>query len=276
MNGLELAIAAAMMGAVQGITEFLPISSTAHLTVLPRLLGWSHPLLNSLSFDVTLHLGTLAALLAVQGGEWNGLVRALAEPGSPRGRFAYGLILATIPALLAGALLGHAVETLLRGTMSVALWLALGGILLAAADRFAGRENSGKKRLAGSLSLRDALLVGCAQTLALLPGFSRSGATITAGLLLGLSRREAARYSFLLSAPVIAAACVWEARRLTAIPTANLVPLAVGALCAALTGAAAIRWLLSAVPRLGYVPFAVYRVILAVALAVAALKGLIS
>jgi len=276
MNGLELAIAASVMGAVQGLTEFLPISSTAHLTVLPRLLGWSHPLLNSLSFDVTLHLGTLVALLAVQGSEWKGFVRALGKPGSPHGRFAYGMILATMPALLTGALLGHAVETRLRGTMSVALWLALGGVLLAAADRRTGSSGNGGRRTAGSLSLKEALLVGCAQTLALLPGFSRSGATITAGLLLGLSRREAARYSFLLSAPVIAAAGIWEARRLTAVPVADLAPLAVGAVCAGLAGAAAIRWLLSTIPRLGYAPFAVYRVILAVALAVAVLKGLIS
>jgi len=270
-----LAIAASVMGAVQGLTEFLPVSSTAHLTVLPRLMGWDHPLLNSLSFNVILHLGTLIALLAVQGREWIDLVRALAEPGSPRGRFVYGLALATLPALLAGASLSHAIEARMRGTLSVAVWLALGAVLLAAADLRAGRDGR-RGRAAGSLSLREALLAGCAQTLALLPGFSRSGITITAGLLLGLSRREAARYSFLLSAPVIAAACIWDARKLTMVPAADLLPLAAGAACAGLAGAAAIRWLLSAVPRLGYTPFAVYRVLLAAGLSFAALKGLIS
>jgi undecaprenyl-diphosphatase len=261
-------LAAAALGTIQGATEFLPVSSTAHLILIPRLLGWSHPLLNSLTFDVMLHFGTLAALLAVFGGEWFKLARALAAPRSETGRFAWGLAIATAPALVCGALFESAVAARLRGTLSVACWLTGGAAVLLWAER-----RHPRCRAAESLSLKEAAFVGCAQVLALLPGFSRSGATISACLLLGVGRREAARYSFLLSAPVVAAGFLWSARRLATHPAPELAAAVAGAFAAALTGVLAIRWLLRAVPRIGYAPFAVYRFLLAAALVFGALLG---
>lgn len=261
MTSLDLFLAAIVLGAVQGLTEFLPVSSTAHLAIAPRLLGWSHPLLNSLAFDVALHLGTLAAVLAVFGREWLEIARALAAAPRRRGSLGLGLVLATLPALAAGALFEEAVSSHLRGSLPVATWLAAGAAALWLADRATG------KGAAEGLSLARACLIGCAQALALLPGLSRSGATIAAGRIAGLSRREAVRYSFLLSAPVIAAACAWEARHLTSLPVKELPAVAAGVLVSGIAGAAAIRWLLRVVPRLGFTPFVIYRLLLAALIA---------
>lgn len=259
---MDLLVPAMLLGAVQGLTEFLPVSSTAHLAILPQLAGWNHPLLNSQAFDVALHLGTLGALLWVYGGTWAGILADLARPASAAGRFGWGLVLATLPALAAGALLEHAVDRHLRGPLSVSLWMALGALALHAADR---RTRGARKGT--SLSLRDALVIGLAQAVAILPGFSRSGATMTAGLLLGLSRAEAARYSFLLSAPVISAACVWEARHFTALAPGETGPVVAGIAVAAATGAVAIRWLLGAIARMSFRPFVLYRLVLAAGIA---------
>ncbi|MEK7764740.1 MAG: undecaprenyl-diphosphate phosphatase [bacterium] len=258
-----LVIPALLLGAVQGVTEFLPVSSTAHLIVVPAMTGWSDPLLNSLAFDVALHIGTLAALLAAFGSEWTPLLAALRRPNTTEGRFAWGIGLATLPALAAGKLFEHAVEGALRGPVSVACWLGLGGAALLWADK--RRRGT---RPAKTLTLREAALIGGAQALALLPGISRSGATITAGLLLGLSRREAARYSFLLSAPVIAAACAWKLRHFPALAPAERLPLLAGIVAAGVLGAIAIRLLLRLIARASYAPFAVYRFALAAILAV--------
>ena len=259
MSLTALLLTAAFLGAVQGVTEFLPVSSTAHLIILPQLLGWSHPLLNNLTFNVMLHLGTLVALLIVFRGEWRRLGGAFAAPRSSEGRLAWGLAAATAPALLCGWLFKSAVSTHLRNPLSVACWLAVGAVALWWADR--RRQGD---RTAQSLSLMHAMLIGCAQALALLPGFSRSGATITAGLLLGLSRQEAARYSFLLSAPIIAAACLYEALSgLPDLPPSQWAPVAAGVLVSGLVGAVCIRWFLRAVPWLGFAPFISYRLFLA-------------
>lgn len=251
-----------MLGAVQGATEFLPVSSTAHLIVVPALLRWTDPFLNSLTFDVALHLGTLVALLAAFGGTWLRLALALRTPRSADGRLAWGLVVGTLPAVAAGATLEHAVERAMRGPLPVACWMAAGGALLWWAD---ARSRGG--RAAASVGPREAFLIGCAQALAILPGFSRSGATITAALLLGLSRVEAARYSFLLSGPVILAACVWQLRHAAAIPAGELAPLTAGIVLAGAVGALAIRGLLALLRRARYGPFAAYRLALAAVLA---------
>jgi len=259
----QLTVPAIILGAVQGLTEFLPVSSTAHLTVIPRLLGWDSPLLNSLAFDVALHGGTLAALLIITGKDWLRLAPSLAKPRSAPGKFAWGLLLATIPAGLAGLTLEKAANSTLRGTFFVSLFLAIGAILLWIADsRYRNRgmaEKTGPGR---------ALLIGGAQALAILPGLSRSGITITAGMALGLSRREAARYSFLLSTPLLAVATAWEFRHFPPVATGDLAPILAGMATAGLTGVLALRWLLGLANRTGYRPFAIYRLILAASLVI--------
>lgn len=250
-------VPAILLGTVQGVSEFLPISSTAHLVVIPGFLGWSHPLMNSLAFDVALHAGTLIALLVVFGPTWIKVAACLPAPRSKEGAFAWGLVIATLPAAACGFAFEGFISGLLRAPLWVAVWLSLGALLLLAADR---RQGS---RAAKEIGIRDAFLIGCAQALALLPGLSRSGITITAGLFLGLSRAEAARYSFLLSVPITAAACAWQARHFAALSAGELFPVAAGIAAAAFAGAAAIKWLLAAMARISYLPFAVYRFALA-------------
>jgi undecaprenyl-diphosphatase len=260
---MELLLPAILLGAVQGFTEFLPVSSTAHLKLIPQLLGWNQPLLNSQAFDVAMHAGTLVALLWVYGRTWVGITFDLAKPGTAAGRFGWGLVAATIPVLVAGLLLEHAVERNLGTPLWMAGWIVTGAVLLAIADRRKGTGHS-----ATSLTMRDALLIGLGQAVAVLPGFSRSGATITAGLLLGLGRAEAARYSFLLSVPAVTAACVWEARHLTRLSSDEWMAVLAGIVTAGVTGGIAIRWLLAAVSRMSYRPFVVYRLVLAAGIAV--------
>ena len=258
-----LIVPAIILGAVQGLTEFLPVSSTAHLTVIPRLLGWDTPLLNSLAFDVALHGGTLLALLLILGKDWIRLAPSLLKPRSAPGKFAWGLLLATIPAGLAGLIFEKSVSGALRGTIFVSLFLAIGAILLWWADsKRPGRTTAEKT------GLGRALLIGTAQALAILPGLSRSGITITAALALGLSKKEAARYSFMLSTPLLAVATAWEMRHLPSIAAGDLAPVLTGMAAAVISGMLALRWLLGLANRIGYRPFAIYRLILAASLVI--------
>lgn len=203
---------AIVLGLVQGLTEFLPVSSSGHLVLVPRMLDWQpHPL----SFDVALHAGTMLALLLYFGRDIGRLARhGVADAlrhrhrtgrWSPYGRLALLIALGSVPAVLVGGLLGDWIETNVRDAWSVAALLVLFGLVMLAAERWA-EAASGLERL----DARRALLVGCAQALALAPGVSRSGATISAGMFAGLSRATAARFSFLLAAPVVAAATVKE------------------------------------------------------------------
>ncbi len=253
-------INAMILGAVQGATEFLPVSSTAHLVVLPKMLGWSEPLMHSIPFNVALHAGTLLAVLAIFGRTWLGLIRDLRSPGSLRGRFALGLFVATLPAAACGAAFEGLISERLRSPLSVALWLSLGAAALIWADARGG------KRGAARVTLREAFLIGCAQALALLPGLSRSGMTMTAGMALGLTRTEAARYSFILSVPIIAGACVWESRRIMELSAGEALPMLAGVCAAAVTGALSIKLLLAAVSRFSFRPFAAYRFLVAAAI----------
>src|SRR5262245_53356989 len=208
---------AIVLGIVQGLTEFLPVSSSAHLILVPWLLRWDDTIVRSLAFDVSIHLGTLLALLLFFAADWVRLIRAgLASiverriGNDPDRRMAWYLVIGTIPAGLAGFF----AESIIKHKfyepdspddkarfISMALCLALGGLALWAADYF-GRQ----RRRLDQLTLRDVLVIGFAQVLAILPGVSRSGSTIMAGLALRLERPAAARFSFLLSAPIILAA----------------------------------------------------------------------
>ncbi len=243
------ALQAAVLGAVQGLAEFLPISSSAHLILVPRLLGWAD---QGLSYDVALHWGTLAALAICFWRDW---LRLLGEARSGSALL-WRIAAASVPAALAGLILDDLVETRFRSPALIAGTLASFGILLAAAERL-GRQNRGPE----GLDWRVCLGIGLAQALAIVPGVSRSGITITAGLLLGLRREEAARFSFLLAAPITFGAGLMKLRDVG--PEAMTMPFWIGIAVSGATGAAAIWGLLRYVRSRSLLPFVIYRVVLA-------------
>lgn len=246
---------AMLLGAVQGATEFLPVSSSAHLLIIPWLLGWTG---QSLTFDVALHMGTLVAVLGVF---WRDLLHvarhALTRGLSTReGRLGWAIVAATVPAGLAGLLLEDLVETTFRSPLVIAFTLTALGIALWYVDRGAG-----KRKQVAQVTFTDVVFVGIAQALALVPGVSRSGVTITAGLLRGLDRTAAARISFLLSFPTILGAGVLKLKDVSAADLT--LPFWAGVVTSALTGYFVIRFMLDYLRRGTYGVFAGYRVFLA-------------
>ncbi|MCC6484603.1 MAG: undecaprenyl-diphosphate phosphatase [Armatimonadetes bacterium] len=260
---------AAVLGAVQGATEFIPVSSTGHLILIPYILGWPKA---GLTFDLAAHVGTLVALLWYFWQEWvliyTSLVRVIMNAGkcdqATRHRASVGvwILLASIPAALAGVALDKFVEeTLHKSYVFIALSTGLVAFVMLAADRL-GRKN----RSWGEAGLRDWLGIGIAQALALLPGVSRSGITISAGLAEGLDRPAAARCSFLLSAPIIGGAAAMHIVKDVlhgGIPSSELKLFAVAALTSGLVGYLCIRFLLNYLRQHTLVPFVWYRVVLA-------------
>ena len=245
---------AAVLGVVQGFTEFLPISSSGHLILVPWLFGWHE---HGLVFDVGLHFGTLVALGAYYWRTW---VELLA-----RDRRLLGLLLAgCVPAGLIGFFGEKISEEFFRAPWQVGVGLIAFGLLLYAADRVGA-----KVRERDQLTLRDALLIGGAQGLAaLFPGTSRSGITITAALLLGYQREAAATVSFLLATPITAAAVLWAGLRMVREPAAAVDPaaLVVGIIASGIAGFLAIHNLLRYVRTRSYTPFVVYRLIVGVSI----------
>ena len=256
------AFQAFVLGALQGLAEFLPVSSSAHLALAPWAFGWPEP---GLAFDVALHTGSLVALFWYFRTEWVALVRAAASIVSTRRvetmeqRRAVALVVATIPGGIAGFLLEKKAETAFRSPALTAAALIVMGAVLWIVDARAARD-----RALPSLSKRDALLIGCAQAFALIPGVSRSGATITAGRALGFDRESAATFSFLMCMPIIAAAAVLKVPKALA-QTGAALPLAVGIVTAAVSSALAISVLLRFVQRRGLGVFAIYRFVLGAA-----------
>ncbi len=250
---------AVALGAVQGLTEFLPVSSSAHLYVVPTVLGWSY---EGVAFDAALHLGTLAALLLAFGRDWWELLSRAARAG-PEGHAARLLLgaigLGSVPGAVAGYFLAGGADALLRWMPLQAATLAGFGFLLWWVDRRAPVAADPRP-----LGLRVGLLVGLAQAIALVPGVSRSGVTITAARGLGLSRVESARFSFLLATPITLGAGLLELRELPSGVPLPLVALAVAS--AAFTGLLAIRGLLRHLARAGFGGFLAYRVALALAI----------
>jgi undecaprenyl-diphosphatase len=251
------ALRAVVLGILQGAGEFLPISSSGHLIVLPFLMGWPD---SGLAFDVALHLGTLAAVAFAFWRDWlrllKGGLRGLASRrplADPDARLLVYLALATLPGAIAGLLLDEWAETVFRSPALVALMMALMGAVLWLADRRAGTVAEGEV-----VSLRDALLIGFAQALAIVPGTSRSGATISMALFLGHKREAAARFSFLLALPITAGAALVKVPDLVA-SGAELTPVLVGMLAAAVSGLVAIHFLLRYVRTRNYALFVWYR-----------------
>jgi undecaprenyl-diphosphatase len=253
---------AIVLGVVQGVTEFLPISSHAHLILVPWLFGWPDP---GLTFDVALHLGTLVALLLYFRNDWIDLaISALrllkGKADDPDARLALYIIVATIPAGIAGLLLEDLANELSTPTVIAIALIAL-ALLLRAAE-LGGR----RKKDLGSMTMSDALAIGFAQTLALIPGVSRSGVTITAGLFRGMTRLSAAQYSFLLSAPLIAGAV---AKKLIdvirdGLPPGQAMPFAVGIIVSALFGYISIAGLMRYLQTRSTFVFIHYRIVLGI------------
>lgn len=257
---------AVALGAVQGLTEFLPVSSSAHLILGHAVLGFN---VDALSFDVSLHLGTLAAVVAVFWRDlWRYLrafLRSLRRPDRTDvdQRMAWYLLLGSVPAGVVGFLLEGAAESTFRNPLLLAVTLSVGGILFIAVERFAKQ-----RRTFDGLRLRDAVVVGVAQSLAIVPGFSRSGMTIATGMALGFFRPDATRFAFLLSVPIIAGA---GAARLVVFfkshpAGAEFALFGIGAIVSGVFGFLAIKILLRFVRGHTLIPFAVYRFLLAAAI----------
>lgn len=253
--------AAFILALIQGLTEFLPISSSAHLILVPQILGWPD---QGLAFDVAVHLGTLLAVfwffhrevIDIVAATWSSLLGRTHD--RVNAHLGWAILIATVPVVLAGFLLEDVVENELRSPVVIAIATAFFGVLLWVADL---RRNSVDDE--HKITLRMALLIGIAQVLALIPGTSRSGITITAGLALGLSRETAARFSFLMSMPAIAGAATLETFELIRSP--NPVPwgvMMVGLLVAAISAYFCIKLFLKLVERIGMLPFMVYRLLL--------------
>lgn len=242
-----------VLGIVQGLGEFLPISSSAHLILVPWLLGWAD---HGLTFDIALHLGTLVALLIYFRKDWFILARdvVLWRQGFQT-KLGMLLVLGTIPGAVIGLILEKKVETVFRNPLQVGIILIIMGSILWILDR-----RGKKQREIQSLSVKDALLIGLAQGIAVIPGVSRSGSTISAALALGLTRESAARFSFLLSLPITAGACLLKLRHLT---MADLTPeFFTGILTSFIFGYLAIGGLIRFLQTRSYGVFAIYRWIL--------------
>ena len=261
---------ALVLGIVQGLTEFLPISSTAHLILVPWALGWTFDPEAQIVFDVLVQWGTLLALFVYFRRDLAGILRAVLAGirdrrplATPESRLGWWIALGTVPVVVLGLACKHPIEALHHRPVVVA------GILIGATGLLYLGERWGKRdRPLDSITAGDALVVGAAQALALLPGVSRSGATITGGLLRGLDRAAAARFSFLLSIPALLGAGAVKTRDLLHHPGAlEQVPvLAAGLLASAVVGYASIHWLMGFLARRPLTSFALYRVLAGLAL----------
>ncbi len=281
-----LAFKAVILGIIQGLTEFIPVSSSAHLIILPWLFGWKDPVISSLSFDVALHLGTLVAVIVFFASDLWRLIKAffksIAEHkiGADMDRkLAWYLLAACIPGGIAGVLLQSRIEASFHANpipqasmIFMAAAMAVLGALLWLADAKAKHIRSLDK-----ITFKDALLIGLAQACAVIPGVSRSGSTITAGLALGLERDAAARFSFLLSAPIIFGAGMKSLYDLIKDARAGLVSSAalsvfpIGFIAAAVSGFFCVKYLMKFLQKHSTRAFAWYRFALAALVLVVAL-----
>jgi undecaprenyl-diphosphatase len=252
-------IQAIILGLVQGATEFLPVSSSGHLVLVPWILGWQPP---GVAFDAILHLGTLLAVVGVFWRELGGLLKNLALSikerslsGARQRKVAWLLILATLPAVVIGFLFEDLFASLFARPAWVGVLLLITGSFLAASERWSRRALESDE-----LSWLDAVIIGIAQAAAIAPGISRSGATVSAGLWRGLRREASARFSFLLSVPIIAGAGLFEVKGLLEAPefSISLLALLGGFLAAAIGGFLSIEFLLSYLRTRRLYPFAAY------------------
>ncbi len=247
-----------MLALIQGVTEFLPISSSAHLILPAELFGWAD---QGLAFDAAVHVGSLAAVLicfrARVGDIVLGGVRSLRGDWTDGGQLAWLLVLATVPAGLAGLALSDFIEVNMRSGTVIASTTVAGAALLGVADRVGNRD-----RTLLEISWGVALLIGLAQALALVPGTSRSGITMTMALLLGFRRSAAAEFSFLMSIPVILLSALWMLRDLLDVDSIPWGQALVAVMVSGLSAYLCIRCFLAWIERIGFMPFVVYRMVL--------------
>ena len=259
---------ALVMGLVQGLTEFLPISSSGHLIIVPYLFGWDDPFIDSLAFSVVLHGGTLAALLVYFREDWLRLVpaglatlrdRSLRD--DPDRRMAWLIVASTVPAAVIAVFLNDIIEQNVRQVGLVALMLVIAAAVLWLADRWGPRSHRLEQ-----LTFRGAIGIGTAQALALIPGVSRSGISISAALFAGLDRSDAVRYSFLMATPITALAVAYELVKLVRgdVGAVEVMPLVVGVVAAFVSGMLAIAVLLRYVRTRSFDLFVLYRIGLAI------------
>jgi undecaprenyl-diphosphatase len=272
--------AAAILGIIQGLTEFLPVSSSAHLILMPWFFGWKP---EGIAFDVSLHVGTAIAILAFFWKDWVRLaVEVLAglREGSPLGnpdrKLAWFLVVGTMPAMIVGVALEKTVEEQLRSPLITVFTLTMFGVLLLIAEL-----KSKQNRTIEMYTWADALWIGCSQAIALIPGVSRSGITITTAMLRNSTRTDAARFSFLLSTPIIVGAGIlngWHLIKAARHPIEGAVSipwpvLCVGTLVAAITGFFCIKFFLRYLQTKSLVPFVIYRFLLAAVVLIYYLKS---
>ena len=256
---------AIILGIIQGVTEFLPISSTAHLILAPWIFGWDDP---GLAFDVVLHLGTLTGIIAFFRKDFYSMLQGMfsgitvrKEYAGKEGMVGWYIIIGTIPAGLAGLFLKDQIETVLRSPRIIAVSLIVFGLILLWAEAV-GR----KKRRMDHLNIIDAIVIGCAQAVALIPGVSRSGITITAGLFRNLERAAAARFAFLLSTPVIMAGGLLSAVDVykEGLPQDMFWPFVAGFAASAVSGFIAIKYLLLFLSKRKVNVFVYYRIVVGI------------
>jgi len=246
-------VEAMILGAVQGLTEFLPVSSSAHLIIVPWLFNWTDP---GLAFDVALHLGTLLALLVYYRREWTAMGMSVLNGDSDNRRLLMLLVAASIPGAIIGLAFEKQAETVFRSPIVIAIAMAALGVALWVFDRIAPQ-----KRTIREITYADAILIGLSQAFAIVPGVSRSGATITMARIMRLERQDAANFSFLMATPIIAGAGLVEGRHLIHMGLTSDV--FIGFAAAAAFGLLAIVALIRFVRARTYAPFAWYRVVLA-------------
>ena len=250
-----------VLAIVQGLTEFLPISSSGHLVLVPYVFGWTD---QGLAFDVAVHFGSLGAVLLYFRRDIAALLRGGVQVlggnlATFESRTALGIALGTVPVAVVGLLLAGWIEANLRSATVVVGTLSGYAVLMMLADRLGRRT-----RTMAELRIKDAVLIGCAQALALVPGTSRSGITITAALALGFERQDAARFSFLLSTPAILLATAYALLRLLrSDATVAWLELGAGALVSLVVAYLSIEFFMRFVNRIGLFPFAIYRLVLA-------------
>ena len=246
---------AVIFGLVQGLGEFLPISSSAHLILVPWFFRWQDP---GLTFDIALHVGTLVAVILYFWRDWWQLItKGLTNVRSVEGRLFWYLAAASVPGAVAGFLLEKNAETIFRTPVLIAIMLVVMGVLLFWADR-----RSAKKRGMNTITFGTSMLIGLSQALAIIPGVSRSGITMTTGLWMGLTREGAARFSFLLSTPIIFGAAMVKLPHVISNSSMITTDFAIGMLVSCISGIASIGFLLRYVQTKDFLPFAWYRFIL--------------
>ncbi len=272
---------AIILGLVQGLTEFIPVSSSGHLVGMREIFGWSDT--GGLTFDVALHMGTLAALVIYYWRDWVSIIsqffgkvfKKIPYPNETddmpaSGRHLIPILVACIPAAIVGLLFKDLIEENLRDWYWVAAALVVVGLLMLLAEKVGA-----KRRGLREMNYFDYIFIGCAQALALYPGVSRSGITITAGLFRGVSRSAAARFSFLLSMPIVFAAGLFQLKDMAEAGFYTFVPMqfAIGFSVSAVVGYAAIRFLIRYLEKHSLGVFVVYRILFALVLSGAALLG---